>query len=390
MTTKSPIRNLILLLSAIAVVLAGCGGDVDDGASQPTAEDPATEVQGTPAETESVTESVQLDFASFVGEGLSIGEASVWLMEQIEAEVPSVTFERHMEGSLLGADEIMEGIGDGRVAVGHWSTVYHTGEFPLSEVIGIPLLTSNLPAQTAALNEMYHASEDMQEEYESQGLRLITFLGGTPSVLGTNVPVETLDDIAGLSIRSSGLINQALEAIGANPVVIPSPETYEAMQRGVIDGFAGIVLDFVVGLSLQEVATHITDTGLGNFAGTVITVNLDEWNRLSPEAQDEIDRIIREEFPGQLAEIQTRHEEQACDALIEHGNELSALSQSEIDRWVETLGDTVLEGWRSDVEAAGADADEFYNEYVDLLRSYEQEWSDYTPGMPRCIERASG
>jgi TRAP-type C4-dicarboxylate transport system substrate-binding protein len=50
-------------------------------------------------------------------------------------------------------------------------------------------------------------------------------------------PVSTLDDIKGLKIRmSGGPPTDMMKALGGVPMLIPMPDNYISLQKGVIDG----------------------------------------------------------------------------------------------------------------------------------------------------------
>ena len=51
-------------------------------------------------------------------------------------------------------------------------------------------------------------------------------------------PIQKLDDFKGMKIRVFPAIAPAVKALGANPVVLPMPQIYTAMERGVVKGFA--------------------------------------------------------------------------------------------------------------------------------------------------------
>lgn len=51
-------------------------------------------------------------------------------------------------------------------------------------------------------------------------------------------PIKTLDDLKGLKIRVFPAIAPAVKALGGNPVVLPMPQIYTAMDRGIVQGFA--------------------------------------------------------------------------------------------------------------------------------------------------------
>ncbi|WP_166375839.1 TRAP transporter substrate-binding protein [Aeromicrobium phragmitis] len=105
-------------------------------------------------------------------------------------------------------------------------------------------------------------------------------------------PIQTPEDMAGLSFRVPGLsmYTDLFEAWGANPVAIPFPELYTALQQGTVDGQDnGIVLTY--NSRYQEVQKHLTLTrhayGMGN-----ISCNTDVWESLSEDDQDALREVI--------------------------------------------------------------------------------------------------
>lgn len=100
--------------------------------------------------------------------------------------------------------------------------------------------------------------------------------------------VHSLDDLAGLNIRvpsrNAGLVVQAW---GANPVSMPAPEIYNAMQTGVIDG-AMIDATTLGAFRLAEVTTSIImgmDTTISLF---FLVMNRDSFADLTEEQQQAV------------------------------------------------------------------------------------------------------
>ena len=50
-------------------------------------------------------------------------------------------------------------------------------------------------------------------------------------------PIKTVDDLKNMKIRVFPAIAPAIKALGGNPVVLPMPQIYTAMERGVVSGF---------------------------------------------------------------------------------------------------------------------------------------------------------
>ncbi len=67
----------------------------------------------------------------------------------------------------------------------------------------------------------------------------------------------TLDDVEGIKMRTAGEGGEVLKLIGMDPVWLPYPEVYEAMQRGVLDACetGSPALNWTLGY--QEVADYL-------------------------------------------------------------------------------------------------------------------------------------
>jgi tripartite ATP-independent transporter DctP family solute receptor len=75
--------------------------------------------------------------------------------------------------------------------------------------------------------------------FESRGLRLLGFFdAGERHIMTTGQPVERLEDLRGLKIRTmeNRLHLATFEAFGANPLPMAYGELYTALEQGVIDG----------------------------------------------------------------------------------------------------------------------------------------------------------
>jgi TRAP-type C4-dicarboxylate transport system substrate-binding protein len=95
-------------------------------------------------------------------------------------------------------------------------------------------------------------------------------------------PIKSAD-LTGLKIRCSPTLIGALKRLGAQPVVIPPPDIYTALERGVVDGFmwpAGLIRDW----GWQEVTKYVVTPGVYNGANVVL-VNKDLWDKIPDHLQ---------------------------------------------------------------------------------------------------------
>jgi len=108
----------------------------------------------------------------------------------------------------------------------------------------------------------------------------------------TNIPITKPEDMKGLNIRvpTSQLYTFTLEAMGGNPVAMPYPDTYAAIQQGVIDGVEGSIMTYYGTKQYENVKEYsLTNHLLGVSA---VTISTKLWDKLTQEERT----ILTEEF----------------------------------------------------------------------------------------------
>lgn len=108
----------------------------------------------------------------------------------------------------------------------------------------------------------------------------------------TDKPIKTPEDMKGLNIRvpTSQLYTYTIEAMGGNPVSMPYPDTYAALQQGVINGVEGSIMTYYGTGQYENVKEYsLTNHLLGVSA---ITISTKLWDSLTEEQRT----IIQEEF----------------------------------------------------------------------------------------------
>lgn len=97
----------------------------------------------------------------------------------------------------------------------------------------------------------------------------------------TKRPIRTPEDIKGLKVRvmNSPIYLDTFKQLGASPVGIPFPETYNALQAGVIDAQENPILTTVL-MKFTEVTKYVTLTQ-HSLTECVIVVGVDYWESLS-------------------------------------------------------------------------------------------------------------
>mgnify|MGYP003137341433 FL=1 len=181
-----------------------------------------------------------------------------------------------------GYDNAVAGIAD--VA---WTVPgYTAGRFPLSQIIELPGLFDTGAIGSCAFQKLYDSGA-LDEEYEETHVLFVHT--HDPGHLHTaDKAVRTLDDMKGLKLRRpTQVVGDLLTELGAEPIGMPAPNTYEAVQRGAIDGYM-LPWESVDSFRLDELTENHTVFGFYALA-FVATMNKAKYDGLSSEAKAAVD-----------------------------------------------------------------------------------------------------
>jgi TRAP-type C4-dicarboxylate transport system substrate-binding protein len=269
-----------------------------------------------------------------------------------------------MPGSVLGGDgQMMERVNAGVADIAFDLQAYYPGKFPLTEVVSLPFTFEKSAAASVALWRMV-ARGEIKEYDEVIPLNIFTF---TNAVLMLRKDVKSLADVKGLKIAAGGrLRSQVTAAVGANPVSIVINETYQSLNRGVVDG-ATSPWTAVQPFRLQEVTSHYFDVPLGALAGFVF-MNKKKFESLPEKAKKAIMDNSGEAFVAEFGKFWDRIEEEGRQIVRKAGNKVIIKPQGAelapwreavapvIEKWVQETpnGKRVLEVFRTEVEMLSA------------------------------------
>ncbi|MGM0701474.1 MAG: TRAP transporter substrate-binding protein [Pseudomonadota bacterium] len=157
-------------------------------------------------------------------------------------------------------------------------------------------------------------------------VRVLAFYGGGKRQIVSSQPLESLDDLEGLKIRTNPTrpLITAWEALGADPTVMEWSEIYTGLQLGAIDGLLNEA-EWIHRMRFHEVAPHI---GLSEHDITVRLLTLSEatWERLD-ETQREQVMTAAAESASYARDVQLEQDAEALDLLVEEGATLHEMDR---------------------------------------------------------------
>ena len=138
----------------------------------------------------------------------------------------------------------------------------------------------------------------------------------------SKAPINSVDDLNGMKVRSFGGLATLVSRLGAVSVSLPTPEVYTALQRGTVDAATYPPL-LIVDFKFYEAAKYLWDQPLGSVV-SVLAMRKAKWDAL-PDDLKEIFRDRCRRAPGAYHRIvQTEgNEEIASKVLADAGVEVT-------------------------------------------------------------------
>ncbi|MFH1091222.1 MAG: TRAP transporter substrate-binding protein, partial [Pseudomonadota bacterium] len=205
------------------------------------------------------------------------------------------------------------------------------GRFPVMEVTDLPLGQGTGVVATQVANEVYN----LLQPKELSDTKVMYLHAHGPGLLHTaKKAVRKLEDIKGLKIRCHGTSLKIVEALGGTPVAKPMPESYQLLQKGVVDG-AMYPLESNKGWKLGEVIDYVTMAYSAAYTTTFFVVmNKDKWASISPEDQKTIEQLNLE-WAEKTGKAWDEIDQEGLNYLKEQKVELIELDEAESKRWAE-------------------------------------------------------
>lgn len=252
-----------------------------------------------------------------------------WCKEVEKRTNGKVVIKYYPGNALNSPQQAYDSVVGGVVDLSNHILAYTMGKFPLSEVLDYPLgFTSGYQA-TKLMNEYYKKFKPK----EFDDVKVMYFHGHGPGILHTRTkPVNKLEDMKGLKIKTSGSLTQLMTLLGAVPVAMPMQEAYDSISKGVADGLMA-PYEPLMGWKLAEVIKCTTEThGVGYSTTFLVSVNKDKWNSIPPEQQKIIEQI-NQEWIEKHGKLWDQWDKDAKDLSLKRGNKVITLSAQENARW---------------------------------------------------------
>jgi len=171
-----------------------------------------------------------------------------------------------------------------------------------------------------------------------------------PRNIYTKREAKDINGLRGSKIRAIGALESAFtNRLGAVATAMSWPDTYLAMQQGVIDGF-WIVDSGTYRSKMYEVSRYIIDTQTGG-AANYIVINGKAWNSLPESARKVLDSL-EPAFAQQLQENLKQDMAKSRQGLLDNGMKVVKWSREDHAK-MDQIARTMWQEWYAKADAQG-------------------------------------
>ncbi len=324
---------------------------------------------GASCEDSSPTETVTLVFTCHDPAGGFVANFSQKMFDEIEQKSGGkVKFDSHYGGELApGFNEAYQAVIQGTADIGFTTPLEIPGQFNLNSLIVFTDWDVH-SARSQVWTEIYNKYPDIRAEWDK--VKVMCLASASEGPLGSTVPFRTLEDIKGHKYIGAGeILSEKLAALGFVPVSVSPPDTFMAIQTGLVDG-VNIGWYYWRDFRLYEVLPYVTRVPLSQYPYAWV-VNKDKWNKLPSDVRKIMTDFFESGHFAKLYDEMLWAEEASVRsaAATEYKATIIELTPAERARW-ETAVNGVADKWAVKLEAQGFPAKKILEDIYKLESKY--------------------
>ena len=341
-----------IIIVTVLTLIAGCG-DKSKSTGAEAAE------QKSAAATE---KPIELNYSIFFpASHLQAKTAADWAEEIEKRTEGRVKITMFPGGTLTKAPQCYEGVVNGISDIGMSVFAYTRGKFPLLEGLDLPVGYPDGLTATRAANELV----ERYDPEELEDVKVLYLHAHGPGILASKKMVDSVDDFSGMKIRATGLSAKIVSALDGVPVAMSQGETYEALQKGVVEA-TFCPVETLKGWKQGEVIDYIVDTrAIGYTTAMFAVMNKSKWEAL-PDDIKEIFEEVNEEWIDRHGRAWDQADAEGEAFVKDLGKTFVSLEDEEEAALVSAV-QPILSEYTQTVEAMGLPGEEFLTDLQEFL-----------------------
>jgi TRAP-type C4-dicarboxylate transport system substrate-binding protein len=284
------------------------------------------------------------------------------MIERLKASpaAKGIEFEYYPAEQMGKAKDFLSLTQSGLIDIAYVAPGFVSDKMPLSVVPELPLPYQGSCQATLAYWALAKPGGMLDKrEFAPNGVRLLFTIVLPPYQVITRKPFTSLKDVEGMKIRASGSAKELLlKKLKAVPVLMPTPEVYESLSRGTIDG----VLFPFNSLAPYEI-DKLSKTGTigSNFGSFVANWVISEkrFQSLPPALQQELTAMSEEFVKGVCKQVE-KDEAGDIEKTKAAGVKLTPLSKPDQEA-LERAATEVATEWGQNLDRRGKNGTEVLN-----------------------------
>lgn len=223
-----------------------------------------------------------------------------WFARQVSAKTGGqVKIELVYGEALAKATEMPDGLRAGAFEIGFLCASYYPGKFPLWTVLDLPMFTPDDITVQGRLQMAVAEHPAVLDEFKRWNVKLLVPVPLPQYQIMGKRRIARVEDFKGVRIRVSGLMAQVLEEYGAVKSLVPAPEVFPSLERGVVDAVTFPSTYTFVSYRIHEISKYFIDKISLGTQPCFYGASQSAWNKLSPQQQ----KVMLELREGTLAEF---------------------------------------------------------------------------------------
>jgi TRAP-type C4-dicarboxylate transport system substrate-binding protein len=286
------------------------------------------------------------------------------MIERLKADpaAKDYEFEYYPAEQMGKAKDFLSLTQSGVIDIAYVAPGFVSDKMPLSVVPELPLgYTGSCMATLAYWNLAKPGGILDKKEFAPNGVRVLFTIVLPPYQVVTRKPFANLKDVEGMKIRASGSAKELLlKKLKAVPVLMPTPEVYESLSRGTIDGVL-FPFNSLAPYDIDKLSkTGTIGENFGSFVANWV-ISEKRFQSLPPKMQKDLS-AMGEDFTKKVCQQVEKDEAGDIEKIKAVGVKLTPLPAADHAALVNVAGEVATE-WAQTLDRRGKSGTEVLNAF---------------------------
>ena len=265
-----------------------------------------------------------------------------------------------------------DAVRDGLVDLSYVTASYTPARHVLPYMAELPGAGETAEINSVAFSRIHW--KYFQKVGEYKGVKLLgVWTHGPGQMFNTKRPINSLDDLKGMKIRTGGGIAEKFgNLLGASAFVKPAPESFELLSSGVADGVF-FPLESIVSFKLDTVLKYATMFPGGFYSSAFgFFMNEDKWAKIPKQDQAIIEKLAYEHVARSCGQSWDAADQKGLEGLKKAGVKIDNASPAFVKE-VMSKAKTLDDDWIKSANAKGVDGAKVLAEFRQELKKVAAE-----------------